>query len=116
MRHEDDDPLLPDEPGERLGFGIRSFFLFMFAVYGATRWPPQINANGLTAIILKALCLEFILFMLPFGLLGMIWAVATPDWVRYLLNLCFKHLAIVIILCAIMAIVAIAFTAGGVWQ
>lgn len=114
MRHPEDDPLLPDDPGDRMGFGIQCFFMFGFAVYGATQWPPRINAQGMMALVLKALCLEFILFMIPFGLLGMIWAVATPDWVRYLLNLFLKHLMIVILLCVVMTAVAIAFIATGV--
>ncbi|MFK7817576.1 MAG: hypothetical protein AB8G99_02560 [Planctomycetaceae bacterium] len=115
MHREDDDPLLPVDPEDRIGFGIQCFFIFSLATYGATKWPPQINAQGTLAIFLKALCLEFILLMIPFGLLGMIWAVATPEWVRYFLNLCFKHLTIVIVLCAIMAGVAIAFMAAGIW-
>ncbi len=115
MQHEEDDPLLPDDPGDRFGFGIQCFFMFAFAVYGAVQWPPRINAQGVTALVLKVLCLEFILLMIPFGLLGMIWAIATPNWARYWLNLFFKHLTIVIVLCAIMMVVAIAFIASGIW-
>lgn len=112
---EEDDPLLPETAEDRLSFGIQSFFFFGFAVYGALTWPPQIIAPPVTAIILKALVLEFILFMIPFGLLGMLWAVATPNWIRFLLNLCFRHLAIVLVLCATMAAVAIVFVATGIW-
>lgn len=110
----EDDPLLPQDPDDRMGFGIQCFFMFGFAVYGAFHWPPNVNVQGFFGLVIKALSLEFILLMIPFGLLGMIWAVMTPEWVRYFLNLCFKHLTIVIMLCFVLVLGWMALVVAGV--
>ena len=93
----DSDPLLPESPSGRMKLGAECVVILSIGIYSLINWPPNgIMAKGIWVDIFKAIVLEMLVASIPFSTLGLMWAIATPDWIPRLINPAFRHVGLAV--------------------
>jgi hypothetical protein len=112
----DVDPLFPRSFRGRLQHGAQSILFLCVAIYGVFHWPPVgIVARGIWTDLFLALIFEMMVATLPMGLLGLWWAIATPEWIRTLSNRVFEHVGIVLLALVDLGLCGMVAGALGWW-
>ncbi len=90
-------PLFPRTVLGRLRLAAESLFFLCVGIYSVFNWPPiGVAAQGLWVDFFSAIIFELMVAMIPFALLGLYWAIATPEWIYVLLKRAYYHVGIAI--------------------
>jgi hypothetical protein len=94
----DAEPLFPTSFRGRLQLGLESLFFVCVGAYSVFHWPPVgVVAQGVWVDVFLAVVFEIMLVMIPLGLLGLWWVIATPDWIRTTLKRVSNHATVVVL-------------------
>ena len=111
-----EDPLFPRTFLGRVRLAVESLFFFCVAIYSVSHWPPvPVAAQGVGADVFLAIVFELMIAMIPVALLGLWWAVATPEWIRTFLERVSHHAAIVVSLLVCFGLLGMVAGALGWW-
>jgi hypothetical protein len=109
-------PLFPTSLAGRLRLAVESVFFLCVGAYSVFNWPPVgVVAQGVWVDIFLALVFELMLAMIPLGLLGLLWAVAMPEWIRTTLKRISGHADVVIFVFVGLGLLGMIAGALGWW-
>ena len=95
LQVHEEEPLFPRTFLGRFQMAMESLCLLCIGVCSLFNWPPDgVVAQGLWLDIYLAILFEMMVVTIPFGILGLWWAIATPEWIRTWLKRAYHHVAI----------------------
>ena len=110
------DPLFPRTFVGRLRLAAESLFLLCVGAYAVLNWPPvAVAAQGVWADIFLAIVFEMMVAIIPAGILGLWWAVATPEWIRRMVKQASDHALIPVLALIALGLLGMIAAALGWW-